>query len=177
MVTCTFNMPTSDGATYNQLYRSVQETEDKSVSTVSVPSGTVVPKHFKPLNDQAEKDRADQIENPEKYISTKENLILLGEILVKEGMFTSLHEAKEAIRERAKEIGLNSELLGDASVAETRRIAAIEELLSRADDDKTRRKLFGKILKDGGITFFGGAPARNLAQMVYDNDLYVAPKS
>lgn len=171
--TCTFNVPLSDGNTYNQYYKAVSESDNPSETNLEVPAGTVVSKHFVPVSEQAKKDRADQMECPEKYIQTKEQLSILADLMVKEGYFKFHKDAEASIKERAKEVGVDSEKLGDCSVEETRRIIAVDDLLSRAETPKEQRQILNKILKDGGVTkYYKGAEPAALAQMVYDNDLY-----
>ena len=176
MVSCTFNMPMLNGKSYNHFYKSAMECPDESQNSVSVPAGTVVPKHFIPKNDQAKDDRKDQISNPCAYLEDKEKLTLIAEILVKEGFFNSRKAAEQGIREQAKEKDMDCDSLGEASAEETRRIRAIDELLSRGKDDKELRKLLGKLLKDGDVSFFAGAPPAKLAEKVYDNELYAELK-
>lgn len=170
--TCTFNMPLSNGESYAQLYRAISECDREEENSMAVPAGTPVPKHFIPKNDQAKKDRDAQIESPAKFIQTKEHMSIIAGILVKEGMFNNIEQAIEAVKESAKEEGIESDKLGECSAEETKRIAALDELMSRGKDAKEQRKVLGAILKDGGVKFFAGAAPDKLAELVYDNELY-----
>lgn len=176
VVSCTFNVPMLDGTKYCHFYKCVADCDDPSQTNVRIPAGTVVPKHFVPFNEQAKIDRADQIQNPTKYLSDKETLSILAGILVKEGMFDSIKAAINAIREEAENNDINTDDLGEASAEETRKIRAVKELMDRGKDDKERRVIFGKILKEGEVTFFAGAPPIKLAEKIVDSELYVEPK-
>lgn len=167
---CTFNVPLENGEYFNHFYRQIDEAASIEEAHLAVPQGTVVCKHFIPFNDVAKEDRKAQIERPADFVNTKSDLALLGGIMVKEGFFSTRAAAEEAIKET-----VDPSTLGDADPEETKRIAALADLMSKGKDDKERRQIFGKLLKSANVTYFpGGAPAK-LAELVYDNGLYEPP--
>jgi hypothetical protein len=169
---CTYNVPLENGKFHNHFFKAVDDTSDPDEAELSVPKGTVVCKHFRPANDQAEADRKAQIETPAKYIFTKECFVMLAEIMVKEGFFSNRASAEAAIQATVPK-----GQLADSDPEETKRIAGVADLMSRGEDDKERRKLFGALLKKGKVTYFPGGQPNKLAELVYDNDLYVAPSA
>lgn len=168
---CTFNVPLDNGKFYNHFFKQEDEAASPDQAELSVPQGTVVSKHFRPMNDVASADRKAQIETPKDFIHTKSDLTLLAEIMVKEGFFRTRQDAIEAI-----EGTVDQSTLDDSDPEETKRIACIADLMGQGKDDKERRQIFGKLLKKAKVTYFpGGAPAK-LAELVYDNGLYEAPE-
>jgi hypothetical protein len=138
--------------------------DDKEPDTLVVPAGELVCKHFDPVDEQAEKDRDDQMEHPEKYAKTLRDLVLLSEIMVKEGFFANKEDAKAAIEDLLEE---------DLHGENKERDDAIKNLLSQGDDKKAQRKVLNAILREGGVTgVFPGSDPKKLAELVYDNDLY-----
>jgi predicted butyrate kinase (DUF1464 family) len=161
---CTFDIVMEDGETLQKLFKAGQG--DVEGDMLHVQQGELVCKHFVPVNEIAEDDRDDQIENPEKYIATKRDLILISEIMVKGGMFRRLSDAMDAVKQSLPEDVLS--MMGD-----NKRDAAVKQL-TKNKDAKVARAHLAEVLKRAGIKFFKGADPEALAGLVFDNGLYEA---
>jgi len=168
---CTYNVPLQNGEFHNHFYKQIDEASSLDEAHLAVPQGAVVCKHFIPFNDTAKADRKAQIERPADYIETKREIAMIAEILVKEGFFSTRMAAEESIKET-----IDPSKLGDSDPEETKRIAGVADLLSKGEDDKERRKVLGALLKKAKVTYFPGSAPEKLAELVYDNGLYEAPK-
>jgi len=181
VTSCTFDIANEHGEIYQKKFYPISAMEDpanaamtmggleQSRTMLIVPKGEIVCKHFIPYDESAEDDREDQMENPGKYIESERDVTLIAELLVKDGQFKKLDDAREGIKS-LDQVDVDSIVEAGADVA---RELAIKELMERADDDKARRKLFNKILKDNEIKgVFPGADPAALAGRVYDEGLY-----
>lgn len=160
------------------------------VSDLIAKPGTVVSRHFKPMNDVAIEDRANQLAEPEKYVKTMADAGMLAEMLVEQGWFSddvrTRRDGLAIVKRTAKMLAMDSlkEHLGDAVWARLEKgdeadvakdkVKAIEELSKLGNDDKETRKALVKMLRDNGITkgYFPGGPVDKLAEFVFDNGLF-----
>ena len=158
-----------------------------SRTMLQVPKGEIVCKHFKPVNDVAEADRADQIANPGKYIQSERDLTLIAEFMVSEGLFraeykdivdfrgnhksvvakTALDKARESIKELA---GVDAENIVPVG-ANVQQALTVKRLLDLAETDKERRKLMLPVLKEAGVKIFAGADPVAMAERIFDEGL------
>lgn len=193
---CTWPVVQSDGVVVDKLFVAEAELEkadgwkEGGVSrdrvSLRVPQGEIVGKHFVPANDVAEDDREDQLSNPAKYIETDRDIALLAELMVKKGWFKPVmgtskdEQGRLSIEKTAKQVAVDAikaeNDIKDEDVLpatdDLERSKAIKDLMSRADDDKERRKVFGAMLTEADVKFFRGADPEALAAMVYDEGLY-----
>lgn len=131
---------------------------------ISVPRGTIVCKHFEPLNEEAWEDRDAQIKEPNKFIKSETDLLLMAEIMHKKGFFRTRNEAIEAIKEDCGEL---------STTENAEREVLIKKLASCGKDDKeTRKILVDKYLAKSDVTYFKGALPEKLAELIVDNELY-----
>jgi len=176
-----------EGKSIEKLFRPESEASDIGEMQMEVPKGTIVPKHFEPANEQAELDREEQMEHPEKFVKDDKDLTTLAEIMVKKGFFPhatyksvlrgentvnvvdrfGVDIATEAIQATIKDNGGQVEQTDDAK--RTRTIASLA--VCGKDAKETRSKL-GKALREGGVKgWFPGAAPESLAQLVFDSGL------
>ena len=183
---CTFDVVNERGESYQRKFYPISDLEaerstqsvkagmqqgglDESRCMLEVPKGEIVCKHFIPYDDSAEEDREDQMACPAKYIESERDVTLIAELLVKDQQFRTVDEAREGIKS-LEDVDVDSIVEAGKDVA---RELAIMEMLSRADDDKERRKLLMKILKDNDIKgVFPGATPEAMAGRIYDEELY-----
>jgi len=183
-----------DGHISNKMFQPQNQdgTIHKSQVEYHVPTGELVPHHFRPINDIAKGDREDQITNPEKYIETAYDMGCIAEFMVdagfyddevvyneQRGQYVTRKSAKKIAQESIKDtIGdqvYRALISGEANAKELKsREDAITELCKLGKDDKETRKALLKMLKDADITkgFFRGAPVEKLAGFVVDKGLY-----
>lgn len=177
ITTCTADVVSDKGEAYQRRFFAISDLEtdklveggvDESRCMYQVPKGEIVCMHFIPVDDNAKEDREDQMTNPGKYIKTERDIILIGELLCKDGQFRSTKAAVAAIKDMEN---VDDSLIVPAG-ADVQRELAILELMSRADDDKARRKMFLDILAAGDVKMFRGADPSAMAGRIYDEELY-----
>jgi len=134
-----------------------------------VPKGELVCHHFIPDNDVAEDDRDDQIENPQKYIETERDLVLIAEIMAHAGGFSSKRAAVAAIesvlpaefRENVKAAGVDME-----------HERLIESILGEGDEKAQRKRVLLLLKKHEIRGYFPAWKPRKLAEIAIENDLH-----
>ena len=183
---CTFDIVNEEGKSYQKKFyplsdleaeRSTQSVKagmqqgglDESRCMLEVPKGEIVCKHFIAYDESADEDREDQMASPSKYIESERDVTLIAELLVKDQQFRTLDEARAGIKS-LEDVDVESIVEAGKDVA---RELAIMEMLSRADDDKARRKVLMAILKENDIKgVFPGAAPEAMAGRIYDEELY-----
>lgn len=128
--------------------------------TLLVGRGVIVPKHFKPVDDNAKEDRQKQISDPAKHVKSKPDAILLSEILVHEGWAKSMSEAMQLITEDIEGV----ESVEDLDKKE------LDQKIDKVCDDYTVQEM-KDILTEEGIGFFKGGKERKLAEKLVEHDL------
>lgn len=190
---CTFDVVNEQGETYQRKFYPITALEeerttgsaksgmqegglDESRCLLQVPKGEIVCKHFIPYDESAEDDREDQMANPSKYIVQQRDVVLIAELLVKDGQFRTVKDAIAGIKE-LPDVDVDSIVPAGKEVG---RELAIMEMMRRVEstddkkaDDKKRRQMFLKILADGDVTgVFKGADPESMAGRIYDEELY-----
>lgn len=166
---CTIHVENPNGnGTIEKLFRMNDGDVPDDQCKIVVPKGTVVCQHFEPLNEVAEEDRDDQMEDPVKYAKTETDAMLLAEIMVKKGFFRTKKDAFDAIEEEKKAQGKEF-----AKSDDVEREELIAQLSTIGKDVKETRQKLNAMLKDGDVTgYFKGAEPYKLAELVVDNELY-----
>jgi hypothetical protein len=158
----------------------------ESDSLLEVDQGTIVSKHFVPVNDIAEDDREDQLANPHKYIKDERDMAFIAELFVKTFNIravkgeSKITPGKTVVVKSPKDVAIEmikatDDFDEDAVVengVDREREAAIKALMALGETDKDRRKKIGAILKDAEVKFFNGLSPEIMAGMVYDEGLY-----
>ena len=167
VIECTWPVTGQDG-NYKHIYFPIGR-------PLTVPKGEVVGPSFKPTNLQAEKDREDQLENPDKYHHKDMfRTAVLAELLVKEhGIRDTYRVDENGVKHvtRLAKTEAMSLILGvdDSNIAEAVDPAAvaIADIKSKLDGKAMR-----KLLKDNGVKFFQGLKESQLAEVIYKEELH-----
>jgi len=190
---CTFDIVNEKGESYQKKFYPISELEserstqsvkagmqqgglDESRCMLEVPKGELVCKHFIAYDDSAEEDREDQMANPAKYIESERDVILIAELLVKDGQFRDRASAEEGIKSLED---VDADTIVEAGKDVSRELA-IMEMLNRVEstddekaDNKARRKMLMAILKENDIKgVFPGAAPEAMAGRIYDEEIY-----
>jgi len=167
VVPCTWPVTAKDGNYKHQYFPADCE--------LTVPKGEIVGPSFVPVDNQAQKDREDQVINPDKHHKgDKFRLAILAELLVKENGLRDtkgLDDKGKVITTRFAKTEAMSLILGvdDSKIeAATDPVATAKAAIMEGLDAKGMRAL----LKKHDVKFFQGLKESQLAEVIYKEGLH-----